>query len=350
MIASAAACALIIVSAESARATATLRLPSEIAAIACCSDAPLLYNGTTWTSITGSSTPAITGVTTTTLDDVTLFKNRVWFIQHLPNVLTTQYPNFPHVENTVVGIGCQTVYDTQYEIVYFCKRDFKAKSTAVKYDEQNDYFYVNRQSGLLRIELGDPDYFEDCSWTISYDPKTKMWISFHDWHPNHVLGTNDHFYTVKGNSFWKHNDVCNSFCNFYGRNYAFEVEMPVNTGVGINTIKSIEYYMEALNYSQDCIDPYHVLDANFDYAMVYNTEQNSGLLKLNLRPYSPSEMLNYPKVTSNGIEIMFSKEENKYRFNQFWDATADRGEFSGTQYRMFNTEQNGYRKIFITSN
>ena len=103
--------------------------------------------------------------------------------------------------------------------------------------------------------------------------------------------------------------------------------------------------MEALNYSQDCIDPYHVLDANFDYAMVYNTEQNSGLLKLNLRPYSPSEMLNYPKVTSNGIEIMFSKEENKYRFNQFWDATADRGEFSGTQYRMFNTEQNGYRKI-----
>jgi hypothetical protein len=279
------------------------------------------------------------------ISDIAMNGMRYWFIQHLPNVLTTQYPNFPHVENTVVGIGCQTVYDTQYEIVYFCKRDFKAKSTAVKYDEQQDYFYVNRQSGLLRIELGDPEYFEDCSWTISYDPKTKMWISFHDWHPNHVLGTNDHFYTVNGNTFWKHNDTCNSFCNFYGRNYAFEVEMPVNTGVNINTIKSVEYYLEVLNYSQDCIDPYHVLDANFDYAMVYNTEQNSGLLKLNLKPYSPSEMLNYPKITPNGIEIMFSKEENKYRFNQFWDATKDRGEFSGIQYRMFNTEQNGYRKV-----
>ena len=44
-------------------------------------DAPLLYDGTNWTSITGASTPAITGVTTTTLDDVTLFKNRVWFIE-----------------------------------------------------------------------------------------------------------------------------------------------------------------------------------------------------------------------------------------------------------------------------
>jgi hypothetical protein len=42
---------------------------------------PYLYNGTTWTSITGASTPAITGVTTTTLNSPTLFKNRVWFIQ-----------------------------------------------------------------------------------------------------------------------------------------------------------------------------------------------------------------------------------------------------------------------------
>jgi hypothetical protein len=42
---------------------------------------PYLYNGSSWTSITGSSSPAITGVTTTTLNSPTLFKNRVWFIQ-----------------------------------------------------------------------------------------------------------------------------------------------------------------------------------------------------------------------------------------------------------------------------
>ena len=44
-------------------------------------DSPLLYNGSTWTAITGVSSPAITGVTTTTLSNVTLFKNRLWFIQ-----------------------------------------------------------------------------------------------------------------------------------------------------------------------------------------------------------------------------------------------------------------------------
>ena len=44
-------------------------------------DAPRLFDGTTWTAITGVSSPAITGVTPTTLSNVTLFKNRLWFIE-----------------------------------------------------------------------------------------------------------------------------------------------------------------------------------------------------------------------------------------------------------------------------
>ena len=44
-------------------------------------DAPLLFDGTTWASITAVSPIAITGVTSTTLDNITLFKNRVWFTQ-----------------------------------------------------------------------------------------------------------------------------------------------------------------------------------------------------------------------------------------------------------------------------
>ena len=42
---------------------------------------PYVYDGTTWTSVTGASTPAITGVTTTTLNNPIVFKNRVFFTQ-----------------------------------------------------------------------------------------------------------------------------------------------------------------------------------------------------------------------------------------------------------------------------
>lgn len=276
--------------------------------------------------------------------DIAMNGMRYWFAQNLPNILTTQFPGFTATENTLVGIGCQTIYDTQYELLYFSKKDYKSKVDTLQFNSITQEFYIEKQTGNIIVELGDPEYFEDCSWTISYDPKTKMWLSFHDWHPDYVLGTNDHFYTIKNGGFWKHNILCNSYCNYYGQNYSFEVEMPVNTGATVNTIKSIEYTLEVLNYSTDCLDPYHVLNANFDYAMIYNTEQNSGILNLYLKPYSPVELLQYPKVQTNSIDILFAKEENRYRFNQFWDATRDRGEFSGNQFRMFNTEQNGYKK------
>lgn len=44
-------------------------------------DEPELYDGSTWTAITGVSTPAITGVTTTDLDTPILFKTRLFFLE-----------------------------------------------------------------------------------------------------------------------------------------------------------------------------------------------------------------------------------------------------------------------------
>lgn len=44
-------------------------------------DSPLLYDGATWTAITGVSTPAITGVTSSQLIGINVFKERVWYIQ-----------------------------------------------------------------------------------------------------------------------------------------------------------------------------------------------------------------------------------------------------------------------------
>ena len=44
-------------------------------------DSPRLYDGATFTTITGVSTPAITGVTTSTLSHVWAYKNRLYFVQ-----------------------------------------------------------------------------------------------------------------------------------------------------------------------------------------------------------------------------------------------------------------------------
>ena len=47
------------------------------------------------------------------------------------------------------------------------------------------------------IELSDEQYFKDVSWTVSYDPKARAWISFHDWHPDLTIPSLNHFFTTK---------------------------------------------------------------------------------------------------------------------------------------------------------
>jgi len=296
-----------------------------------------------------------------------------WFNNFLPYKLTLDFPDYPYQDNPVAGIGCQSLYDNENSIIYFCKKDYKLRDEykgkvgyvplvtdrktvfngEALFRGQGDYFTIQGKGKYL---LGDPLLFEDASWTISFDPKNDFFISFHDWHPDLIIPTKTNYLTTKtvkelfnGSQqlmadIWKHNDnpadICGTYCNFYGVDYPFEIEIPVATGQSITTLKSMEYVLECYKRSEyNCFDQYHVLDFNFDRAVVYNTEQVSGYLNLNLFPKNNVALsLQYPKFNSSisvdptytpvpGYDVLFSKEENKYRVNQFWDITKDRGEF-----------------------
>mgnify|MGYP000959677146 CR=1 FL=1 len=191
----------------------------------------------------------------------------------------------------------------------------------------------------------DPLCFEPCNWTVSYDPKSKMWISFHDWMPTLMMPSYQNFYTIKGNQIWKHNDRWDSFCNYYGTNYPWEIEYPIVTPNQITTLRSFEYYLDVYKFYNDGKDFFHVLDENFDRAIIYNSEQISGTLRMRIKQKSnPLDILANPVIGPDYIEILYSKEENKYRFNTFWDITNDRGEFSGTKLPMWITECAGCKK------
>jgi hypothetical protein len=299
-----------------------------------------------------------------------------WFNYFLPYKLTEDFPNYPWQDNPVAGIGCQSLYDNENSVVFFCKKDYKLKEqfrgrvgyiplvtearkptiAGVLRRGQGDYFTLDGQGRYL---IGDPYLFEDASWTVSFDPKSNFFISFHDWHPDLTLPTKTNYLTTKSTTeiisgvpqkvanIWKHNDspdtTCYTYCNFYGVDYPFEIEIPVNTGQTIMTLRSMEYILECYRRSSlNCFDQFHVLDFNFDRAVIYNTEQVSGYLNLNIFPKNNIPLsLQYPKANGAisvdptypavpGYDVLFSKEENKYRINQFWDITKDRGEFPTT--------------------
>jgi hypothetical protein len=282
------------------------------------------------------------------LQDISKSGMKWWFSQYSPYALLVDFPNIDTtmLDNTIIGIGCQTTYDNINEIVFFCKRDFKLKSEyigRVKYlvGLGNKFEFLDFPG--YQITLGDPIYFENASWTVSYDPKAKAFISFHDWQPNLVMSSKTYYMTVKDDGIWKHNLVCDSFCNYYGVNYPFEVEYVQNQGQTVTTTRSIEYILECYKYSKNCLDYNHLLNENFDRAVIYNTEQISGDLILNLSPLNnPYAINNYPIINTSSIDILFSKVEQKYRFNEFWDITNDRGQTSANTTPMWVTEANGY--------
>lgn len=282
-----------------------------------------------------------------------------WFAYYLPYRLLQDFPTFTLTDNPVIGIGCQTIFDNQDQVVYFCKKDYKLREDApypITYISDNIFHpVINGKAAASNIYLGDPLYFEDASWTVSYDPKQKYWVSFHDWHPDLTMSAPIDFYSTKGKDIWRHNYRWDLYCNFYGLDYSFEVEYIAQTGQIVNTTRSLEYMLECYKVAANGIDQFHILDGNFDQAVVFNTEQVSGLLNLFIKPKNdPFAMISYPIINFNSIDIIFSKEENKYRFNQFWDITNDRGEYQVggvlVQQPIWDTQENGYIRTLNANN
>ena len=291
---------------------------------------------------------------TNTAEDISRNGLNSWFNENLKSKLLLQYPNCELKDNPVAGVAFQTVYDPQLELVYFTKKDY----VPLRYD-----IYFNDPSGVpytiesVEIREGEfveakkfcpftnTNFFKPCNWTLSYDPVQKYWVSYHDWVPDLLLQSPTHFISIKDNKFWKHNTSKSSYGVYYDTPYGSQIELPIISPV--STLSHVNVIAEFYKYFNSGKDYNHILDSFFNYAIIYNSEQISGLLKLNINPKNnPLTALQYPKVQSGYIDTLYSKEENKYSFNQFWDITKDRKEFCSTNdiVPMWNTECNGYQR------
>lgn len=276
------------------------------------------------------------------MDDVARNGMSHWCKNYMPLFLFQHFPTYPRVERPLGGVGYTTVFDSTYETLYLCKRDYVPRRELrgqISWDNTAEVFRYRGNP----VALGDPRYFTDVSWTLSYSVAEKSFVSFHDWHPDLVLQTDTHFVTVKGNTVWKHNEAYNSFCNFYGTDYPFEWEPVFASGQTVETVRSLEYILEVYRYLNFGRDRYHVRDENFSHLLVHNTEQISPLLSLRPAPASPRDRLTYPKLGPNAHtwEVLYEKVENKYRVNQFWDTVKNRNQ----ETHLFPTDESGYRNV-----
>ncbi len=280
---------------------------------------------------------------TRTLDDITREGIYYWAKKYMPIQLYEKYPLMLKEENPLTSVGYHIAFDNNYEIVYFTKRDYLPKKeyeNEITYNQASNDFSFN---GFI-IPLAS-NYFDDISWTISYSPKDNAFISWHDWHPDWIIQSENHFMSVKDNGIWKHNDTCQSFCNYYGKDYPFEIEYVDSDGQNVMIRKSIEYMMEAYHYRNNCRDKFHILNENFSNLRVHNSEQVSPLYNIVSHPKTKYGSIEYPKRNGQRYDILFAKKEQKYRINMIWDAIRDRGEFTQNEFHIWVNSPNGYTRI-----
>lgn len=278
------------------------------------------------------------------IDDISRQGISYWCKNYMPIKLYDYFPDYPEVENPMSGVGYMNVFDSFNETVYISKRDFSPIYSDIIYEKESDRFTYKGNE----INLHDSRYFKDISWTLSYSPLEKAFTSWHDWHPDLVIQRENHFSTVKGNTVWKHNEATDSFCVFYGVPHPFEIEFLSNSGQTIETVRSLEYLLEVYEYKNFGRNRFHVHHENFDRLIVHNTEQISPMLNLVYGTGDPEANLDYPKInTSTNVswDVLYFKEENKYRVNQFFDMTKDRGEFTNAEYHLYPVDESGYKNI-----
>lgn len=273
-----------------------------------------------------------------------------WCAKYMPLNIEKDFPNYPFLDNPATGVGYLIAFDNIYETIYISKRDYLVKSqfkSDIAYDIESNKFTYRE----LPIEFGDKSFFDDASWTISYHAPNKIFASWHDWKPDGIIQEERHFISIKDNTLWKHNERCDLYANYYDIDYPYELEFGVSTQSIVHLLQSLEYEQEAYEYRNDCRDKYHNFYETFNKAIIYNSEQTTGLL--NLIDTTDIKRTHYtlPKYYTNGVsDIPLVKAENKFRFNEFRDYTADRGRSGFNERHIFVLKPNGYERFLNPPN
>ncbi len=242
-----------------------------------------------------------------------------WFKENLPFNIEKHFNNVD-TDNNYNGIGLILCYDKRFNTFYMTKLDYIPISSDVKYNDVVKRFYL--QSSGIFIDLQDKRYFKNKSWTISYNFYIKSWVSWHSFIPNYYVEHIDHFDSGNETGLWKHNISNKSYQVYYNKLYPFVVEITQKPEIISSTVTDLGYFLDVLRYYND-FDYYVEQDITFNKAIVYNKEENSGLLELEQVNNNLVRKLQLPIKRSDKHIIEVKIKEHFHSFNQFKNIVKD---------------------------
>lgn len=278
------------------------------------------------------------------------FKNNLtsFLAKQFKQLTDTKFANFNNPANPN-GTGYHVVYDTRHERLILTKRDYLilddytasfviATTSPVDgsvtgivdgqlfYDTTTQAFKLGTGvNTYVPVELGDADYFENKSFTISYSLLSQSWISFHSYIPLYYIYIHNQFYSFVRNGIWKHG-VTGAYQTFYGTRYPHVIEY-----ISISSPTITRLWDELL--LQTMARVYNALEKEFNdeesitfnKAVFYNSKQASGLLNLIVKDNNSENYLSNQIVNIGGDQITIDRNERNWTLNEIRDYRIDYG-------------------------
>jgi hypothetical protein len=264
----------------------------------------------------------INGTNPTRISDANMSK---WFSRNLEFEISKHYPAV-NKDNPYNGVGITGTWDLENERFILTKLDYSPVNQ-YKADITYDSYYGKFMYKGTEILLQDTKYFCNKSWTISYHPTLKAWVSFHSYIPNFYIGLTNTFLTGVNTNFnngksstWIHNLVHTSYQRFYGTLYPYTLEYPFVFKAQDEILQNVKDYTTILEY-YNATDFYEINDnVYFNKAILWNNQQCSGVLNLYPKPKGKLNLYyNYPKYNTDSKDIIYTKSDNYFNYNTFWD-------------------------------
>lgn len=130
---------------------------------------------------------------------------------------------------------------------------------------------------------------------------------------------------------WRHLTNIEKYHHFYGSPEPYVIEYPFAYQYNDEILQNVKDYTKAYKYFVDGTgvfnynDKIEVDDVWFNKAVVYNGQQSSGILELVAKPiHNLKEYMRYPIYKNDGKIIIFTKSDNFYQYNTFWDVVKNK--------------------------
>ena len=100
------------------------------------------------------------------MDEISKDGMKHWFLENLPSPLLKKYPDFKLYDNVIEGISVQSIFDSQYDLLYFTKKDYIASEM---------WLLANKMGGSDKQKmLAALDYFIPFTENYNRDAATKL--------------------------------------------------------------------------------------------------------------------------------------------------------------------------------